>query len=600
LPHNELNTITTSVLADDEIPIRVSTNHKLNVRVVYVGSVVTLLSLLARAWGVTRVGLTHYDEGVYLLSSFWSLHHGPDLALFPWQKLFSPPGYFGLIGVVNWLFGNASDLHAIAINVAFGWLTVLAAYWAGRRWFGTGAGIASAVLIGFSQFQIAFSRSALTDTGFTFFFLISLALIAVSLERNAPIWGVAAGLAIGATWNMKYHGWILLALAFVGMAIKGIAARTEPEKIKKLALSWLVMTAVAVAAFLPWLLYTQLRLGGYAEVVHFHNRFMNLRWAHNFQLQAEMQVYFDGWLSRVSPALALLSAAICSPACGMNIMSLSVAALLLLLASTILGGTVTCLVLAFVAVPKVWRSGSEFGRLLVITFGAFFLLLPCYQAFARLLLPFSVVTLLLAGYALKFFLESARVREVSHRLLGGGKWRRAAAVAAPAVLSVLAIVVVKHPEPHTWAAETGYRDAAKQLASAIPTNGVVFVLAEPEVAFYFQSEGRQTFCICIDPQTYQRYQATHPFRSDSNVPQYVVAGFYAKAWWNWNPAAGGNGSGRYRMLARVPAAPGDIRLLDDFPTKESRRTPGAVEPMYDLYLYEHLTAGVASSSKIVR
>jgi 4-amino-4-deoxy-L-arabinose transferase-like glycosyltransferase len=574
----------------------VNTNGKLNIRLVIVGGAIALLSLLARGWGITRVGLTQYDEGVYLLSSFWSLHHSDGLALFPWQKLFSPPGYFGLIGAVNWIFGKASDLHAIAINVVFGWLTVLAAYWAGKRWFGAGAGIGAAVLIGFSQFQIAFSRSALTDTGFTFFFLVSLALIAICLEKNSPVWGIAAGLAIGATWNMKYHGWILLALAFAAAAIKAISARAEPEKIKRLGLSWLVMAGVAAAAFLPWVLYTHFRLGGYAEVTQFHSRFLNFRWTHNFRLQAEMQLYFDGWLTTVSPALAFLSAAIASPGPALSYIPLFVVGLLLLCASMSLGGTATCLILASAALPPVWRAGSEFWRLLVLTFGAFFVLLPCYQAFARLLLPFSVVACLLAGYALKLFLESPRVGEVCERTFARGTWKGALAIAGAALLAILAAYEVRHSEPQTWGTETSYRDAVKRLASVIPPNGIIFVIAEPEVAFYFQNEGRQTFCICIDPQTYQRSEAARAFRSDPSAPQYVVAGFYAKEWWKWNPAAGGNGSGPYRMLARLPAPHSDIRLLDDFPTAESRRAPESVDQMYDIYLYRHLTPEMMSSS----
>lgn len=591
----EHGTATAVMPSDHETPIPASTNAKTPTKLLYLGGAITLLSLVARAWGISRVTLTHYDEGVYLLSSFWSLRHSDGLALFPWQKLFSPPAYFGLIGVVNWLFGKASDLHAIAINVALGWLTVLAAYWAGKRWLGAAAGIAAAVLIGFSQFHIAYSRSALTDTGFTFFFLISLALIAVCLEKGDPMWAILAGLAIGATWNMKYHGWLLLALAFAAAALKAIGARSDPERIKKLAWCWLVMTGVALAAFLPWMLYAEFRLGGYAEVNQFHSRFLNFRWAHNFRLQAEMQPYFDGWLTRLSPSLAFLSAAFCSPRSSLSYISLIVAALLLLCASTVFGVTVACFVLALAAAPQVWRAGSDFGRLLVITFGTFFLLLPCYQAFARLLLPFSVVVLLLAGYAIKLFLENQNVHHAFEQFFARGAWRRAASVAGAAILAILAAYGAKHSQPHTWAAETGYRDAVQQMASAVPANGVVFVIAEPEVAFYFQNAGRQTFCICIDPQTYRRYQAAHPFRFDRNAPQYVVAGFYAKEWWNWNPAAG-NASSPYRLIARLPAPPSDIRLLDDFPTAESRKAPDALEPMYSLYLYKHLPAEAVASS----
>jgi 4-amino-4-deoxy-L-arabinose transferase-like glycosyltransferase len=590
---------TTAVFSDEQLPVRVTPNNKEAAWLPYLVGAIVLLSLLARAWRISRVGLTHYDEGVYLLSSFWSLRHAEGLGLFPWQKLFSPPAYFGLIGAINWLFGKASDLHAIAINVAFGWLTVLAAYWTGKRWFGAGVGVAAAALIGFSEFHIAYSRSALTDTGFTFFFLVSLALIAICLEKNQPLWGIAAGLAIGATWNMKYHGWLLLALAFAAAALKALGARSQPETIKKIAYCWLVMTAVAVTAFLPWFLYAQFRLGGYAEINEFHGRFLNFRWAHNFRLQAEMQPFFDGWLSRISPSLSFLSAALCSPGSSLNYLALIVAALLLLLASTLLGVTATCLILALAAVLSVSRAGTDFGRLLVITFGTFFFLLPCYQAFARLLLPFSVVVMLLAGYAIKVFLENQTVRRFSGQFFAPRTWRGAAAVAGAAVLAILATYAIKPPETHTFAAETGYRDAVLQMASTIPPNAVVFVIAEPEVAFYFQAAGRQTFCICIDPQTYQRYQATHPVHSDRNAPQYIVAGFYAKQWWKWNPPTG-NASSPYQLLARVPAPPGDIRLLDDFPTEQSRKAPGSLASMYDLYLYKHLSEGSVASSNTVR
>jgi dolichyl-phosphate-mannose-protein mannosyltransferase len=590
---NHLNNV-----GEREHTIPVKTNGKPTTTLA-LGAAVAILTLLARAWGMTQVGLTHYDEGVYLLSSFWPLRHGDNLALFPWQKLFSPPAYFGLVGLVNWVLGRASDVHAIAINVTLGWLTVIAAYWAAKKWFGARAGIAAAVLTGFSQFQIAFSRSALTDTGFTFFFLISLALIAISLEENMWMWAIAAGLAIGVTWNMKYHGWILLALAFMAAALKTIGLARQSEKIKKLAFSWLVMTGVAVVAFLPWLLYTQFRLGGYAEVNEFHARFMNFRWAHNFRLQTEMQLYFDGWLSRISPALALVSAAVFSPGWPASFIPLIAAALLLLCASWLFGATLTCLILALLSIPKVWRTGSDFGRLLIITFATFFFLLPCYQAFARLLLPFSVVTMLLAGCALNFFLESRRVREAFERFSGAAMWKRAAWLAGAAGLAILVIAEVKHPAPRTWTPESSYRDAVREMASIVPANAAVFVIAEPELAFYFQNAGRQTFCICIDPRTYQKFQAAHPFRSDPNAPQYVVAGFYAKEWWNWSPVAA-NSSGQYRMMARVPAPPSDIRLLDDFPTAESRKTPEAVQPMYDLYLYRRSRAQAAARSDAMK
>ena len=571
-----------------------NTNGKLKMRLTTVGGAIAMLSLLARGWGITRVGLTHSDEGVYLLSSFWSLHSDEPFKLFPWQKLFSPPAYFGLIGAVNWLFGKASDLHGIAINVAFGWLTVVAAYWAGKRWFGAGAGMAAAVLIGFSQFHIAFSRSALTDTGFTFCLLISLVLIAIQLEKNEPIWGIPAGLAVGAAWNMKYHGWLLLVLAFAAAAIKGITARSDPARIRKLAFGWIVTAGVAVATFLPWMLYTQFQLEGYLEVHQFQSQFFSFHWVRNFRAQAEMQRYFDGWLSRISPSLALLSAWLCSAGSSLNWVSLITVALLLLIASTLVGTTLTCLALAIVAVAQLGRTGPDFARLLLLTFGIFFVLIPWYEPYARLALPFSVTVMLLAGYVLNRFLASQTAQR-AQTFLGQGKWRQILIPSAAALLAGVVIHEAHYPGPHTWVRETDYRDAVEQMASVVPQNGVVFILAEPEAAFYFQSAGRQTFCICIDLETYRRFESSHPFRFDRNAPQFVVAGFYATQAWHWNPA-GGRRRSSYTLLAQLPAPPSDIRLLDDFPDEQSRKSLASEEQKYDLYLYKYLGAGGVSSS----
>ena len=78
--------------------------------------IICVVAFVLRAWKFTTLGLTHYDEGAYALSGFWSL--GSSGSLYPWQKFFSPPGYFGLVGIIYWLAGGASDLIAISIQTS--------------------------------------------------------------------------------------------------------------------------------------------------------------------------------------------------------------------------------------------------------------------------------------------------------------------------------------------------------------------------------------------------------------------------------------------------------------------------------------------------
>ena len=89
-------------------------------RLLIVALVIAVLSLAAlavRAWKFYAIGLSHFDEGVYTNSGFWALpsFFGPGLD--PWQKFFSPPGYFGLVGLLYRLLGHPSELAAIAVNV---------------------------------------------------------------------------------------------------------------------------------------------------------------------------------------------------------------------------------------------------------------------------------------------------------------------------------------------------------------------------------------------------------------------------------------------------------------------------------------------------
>src|SRR5271169_2062809 len=102
-----------------------------------------VIGLGLRSWPVGRLGLSHFDEGIYALVASWSLLPkglaGIDPSLIP----YAPPGYPILGGIVYVVLGR-SDGAMIAVSQIAGTLTIPVVAWLGRRTFGPGAGFASA------------------------------------------------------------------------------------------------------------------------------------------------------------------------------------------------------------------------------------------------------------------------------------------------------------------------------------------------------------------------------------------------------------------------------------------------------------------------
>jgi predicted membrane-bound mannosyltransferase len=120
--------------------------------------VLVLLGTALRLWGLSRLGLVHFDEGVYAISGLWMITPSPEAQLYAKQILFSPPLYFSLVGASYWIFGKAFDQAAILVNGIIGGATIGVVWWVTRRWLGPGAGIAAAVLVAFGDFHILYSR----------------------------------------------------------------------------------------------------------------------------------------------------------------------------------------------------------------------------------------------------------------------------------------------------------------------------------------------------------------------------------------------------------------------------------------------------------
>ncbi len=362
-------------------------------------------------------------------------------------------------------------------------------WWIGQRWFGRRAAIFSATLVALSEFQILFSRTAFTDTLFGFTFLLSVAAIALCFEKPRPALAIFAGVTAGAAWNLKYHGWLLLAIAFAALVLPAvIAARADASQTKRMFLYWGVITGVAAVCFLPWVLFVEYRFGGYLSVEKFHYRYLNFHWIANFARQAELQAYFDGWLSRASPALAFF-AAMATDGIRPFLRSRILLAgfLAMIVTGFAAGGTVTWFLLALYGLAFAWRRGQELGRLVVIAFLVFLVLAPCYSPFARLVLPWVLVAQILAGAGVEHLCEGEL--PVAN-LAANALWSNRKLLFL-SIITVLAVLMASiwglhaPKEPAIWAPTSGSRDAATRLMTYLSKESVVFVTGEPNVAFYF-------------------------------------------------------------------------------------------------------------------
>lgn len=542
--------------------------------------VLSLTGLMLRVWKQSALGLTHFDEGVYANSAFAFLptFFGPGLD--PWQKLFSPPGYFSLVGLAYRIVGGPSDCAAIGINIAVGAAIPGFVYWMGKRWFGRAAGMFSAALVTFSEFEIAYSRTALTDTLFSFLFLLSLALTAICLEKRRWTYGIAAGLAIGATWNVKYHGWLPLAIAFVVIVIRVALKREERGNARILFSLWGLAALTAFLCVAPWLWYTELHLGGYREVEVFHRRFADYHWPGNAIRYAQMQLYFEGWLSRIAAAVALVAACVYRRKV-VQTFAFPAGLLLLLCSGFVFGGAGTLLVLSLLGLGLVWSQKEFLGQLAGVTFMVFTILTPLYTPYARLLLPWMATAQLLGGVAIARFAVPGSEDEMSksHPEFRSG---RLAVVVGAAVVIVIsgAIFGLRKNHGSAWSDRSGDRASSAQAMSNVPKDGVVFVVGEPQVCFYFRQAGYRAFCV---HRLGLNGIAPDPLLYATKEPIFVVGGKYARDDPTWRGIQEDQ-PGRFTALGRFYLRPGDIRLLDDLPTSEVEKYMGTHDSRYDLEL----------------
>lgn len=518
--------------------------------------------LALRSWHLGDVGLTHFDEGVYAFTGLGTADPSQARRFFPDQQKFSPPVYFSLVALAN-LMGLQPERSPFIVNVLMGTLTIPVVWALTRRWFGPVAAAATAWLVALSEFHVLMSRSALTDVTFALAFLVALGAVLSALERGTRGSAVLAGVLVGIAWNTKYHGWFALVVGAMVIVAQWRLQHADNAWLRLAIRQWLLMSVVAGLCYLPWTIYIQSQAAGSSGWAAYFATMLGLDWFGNLWRQVQQQAYLEGPWSRASVPLAIGAAQLVAlrGATAFPSWLLPVGCV----AALLVGSAGSAVALALVALWRSWQRGMTgaswlLGGVVLL----WFVMAPIYHPYFRLLLPFTLVTCVLAGSGL------ARLDMPATRGRGG----RVALVSLAGALLV-GMVTLRRPDPSDpWRPTRGLPDAAAAIDAAIPPGVPVSVLGEPALAFYLHQRGHPSFERTI-------------LEALDSLPEsrYVVAGIYLRRAPRLRERFLARGD-RFELLDRFPAGrPSDLRLLDDFRPDTASRWMVNPDSTYDLLLY---------------
>jgi len=526
-----------------------------------------------RIWNISSVGLDHFDEGVYAFSALGLTDSNEPHRLYPGQFKISPPIFFSLIGFSYSIFGGPSDTAAILVNVLLGTVTIGLVWWIGRKWFNPQAGVGAAALLALSEYHIELSRTGLSDVAFALLFLLALATIVAAFQHKSIGSAIIAGLAVGLAWNTKYHGWFALLIAAVALFPFAWHLRTDGLFLRRSFFLLGIMAVVAVACYLPWALYVQSQPGGYAALTAYQRTMVNRHyWLTNLWWQAQNQLFFEGWLSRASVPIAFLSIVLVCPQRARKTFRFFFILLLLSVSALLIGSSGTAVLITVLGIPVLLRRPASFPSWLVLGWLAiWFFSTPLYRPYARLVLPFTIATYLVAGLWI-----STRMNEQLSQEGGGIACRPIWSVVVGTIVVIISAFLMTNPS-NPWRPSRGMAEAAVAMEKIIPIGERVIVVGEPSLAFYLHLANRPAFERIEDPLLFENLE----------TPVYLVTGVYADRAPTLREGLK-KLNDRMVPLAKFPLIPKDIRVLDDFAPWEARLYNRLPDNTYDLNLYRLL------------
>jgi dolichyl-phosphate-mannose-protein mannosyltransferase len=374
------------------------------IREMWTVAALTLVGGMLRAWSIGRLGLVHFDEGIYALAGLWIFSPQGLLGLEPTTIAYAPPGFPFLVGLAYGCLG-IGDIPPILVSIAMGTLTIPAVGWVASRTFGRGAGASAAAFAALSGPHIAFSRLALTDASFLLLWILAIGQGQRFLERPNLPRAVLLGLSVGLAQLFKYNGWIAGVLVALTAATWFLFRRDE-RSLKTLVLTWgwgLFAALLAAAVYWPWFRFVESH-GGYAALLAHHRSYLGgfSSWLGHLDIQlAEARILSVGvaWQMLAGAAAA---AGTWATAAGWTRgprrfpRTLLDSVFISIICATELLGLV--FVILFLYTTSNTLKSLAISRIhLVVGWVALLILTPCYHPYVRLWLPIEAFGWMLMG-----------------------------------------------------------------------------------------------------------------------------------------------------------------------------------------------------------
>ncbi len=271
-----------------------------------------VIGTILRCWHLDRESVEHFDEGVYASVLWYDGVYGPQ---YPAREFFAPPGLPWMIEAASLIPGSGRFAPFLP-SLCFGIASIAVFWWLGRSWFGTVGGVVAAIVVAMSDFHIQYSRMALTDVPVLFWIALSVGLGVQAIDRQSVKWAVAAGIACGIAWWIKYTGWLPLAIVSSGSVLWWILNGRKRQDVR-LGKSLFILGVMILAAFVtfsPWWIHLQ-SVGGYSRITAHHRSFaaaadsLVATWRKNMTDQLSFQLFQDGIFGVLSLGLGVLWAA---------------------------------------------------------------------------------------------------------------------------------------------------------------------------------------------------------------------------------------------------------------------------------------------------
>jgi 4-amino-4-deoxy-L-arabinose transferase-like glycosyltransferase len=453
---------------------------------------------MIRLWPLGRLGLNHFDEGIYALAGLWVFSPAGLAGIDPGLISYAPPGFPVLVGL-SYLALGVSDGAAILVSIGCGSLTIPVAAWLAHRTFGCRAGAATAAFAALSGPHVAFSRMALTDVSFLLFWLAAIGQGQRFLERPKPARALVLGLAVGAAQLFKYNGWIA-GLIVASSAAAWLLLHTAEWRARTSAAIWgwgLAAAVFAAIVYWPWFRFVDSHGGYPALLAHQRSYLGDLRsWpGHLSQQIAQAKLLSGGLAWLVVGGLAAISAMLLVEGglgASRHWLRLIIEALGLLAIALLPAWLVPAL---WIAVLIIWKLKQATIAVVVLAvgWGCLLALTPFYHPYARLWLPLQAVNWLFMGAA---FAQVRATLEVAAR---DARWTRhdplfwfVVACGVGTAFQGLDPISPWHMKfPRVLQPSDSVRQAAQSLGSDLPKEVVrLRVFARPPLIFYTAMSGR--------------------------------------------------------------------------------------------------------------